>query len=205
MGADRQAMTDSGDGTKFRFPFDGEGGKLVEFPIQPEVARRVADSKGPDRFAPARTQRPERYKRPCYHPRVAVIIEARHLECRDCGEIIDPLEWIRSLASDWDRYVHRWRTARHEVNAIEKRLEQSKRDEKNLKARLRNAEAPEVKEARQVLNAASKALREAERVLALMEVDPKLRTHMHQVAYKCSRASDSLLPSNRATKAASGG
>jgi hypothetical protein len=108
----------------------------------------------------------ERGVRTCNHDRSTVNEQARTLTCRDCGVALDPIYVLSRLAL--------------------------KRQEKNTKARLRNAQHPALKDARQALSEAQKVLLEAERKLAF---DPPLQERVRTTWGKCSRAYDALRPS----------
>jgi hypothetical protein len=162
-------------------------GELVPFPIAPEVARRLADRDGPD----SPVGRKPGF-RDCWHEKVELNIAARHIRCLACEEIIDPIAWIDNLAREWDSYLYRWRDARLKIEAIEKRLAEAERKERNLKARLRNAEHPRVKEARQLLGEAEKVMWRAQEKLGF---DPTLQKELLGVWQRCRRVAEQLRPS----------
>lgn len=165
-------------------------GDILEFPISPEIAGRLAEKDGPD--APVRSSHERMsHHRACSHPRATIDMEGRSLSCSECGAVIDPLTWIDTFAREWDGYIWRWKDARRRVKAMEEKVAALERKEKNLKARVRNAEHPALKEARQALAAAEKVLWEAQ---AKLDFDPTLKQKVTQVWARCRRAAAALHP-----------
>jgi hypothetical protein len=129
-------------------------GDVRVFPISPEVAKRLDEADGPD--APVRGV--PRIPGACRHERTTLDLASRALTCAECAKVLDPYDWIDRLAREWDVYVYRWKSARVKVRALEKAVADLERKEKNAKARVRNAEHPAAKEARQALRDAAKLL-----------------------------------------------
>jgi len=89
------------------------------------------------RFDPDRAPIRIREAKWCKHPRIIVCEKSRSLECDACGAAIDPFDFMLRWAKG-DRCLEaRKRQLEDEVKRISGSLEELKREEKNLKARLR--------------------------------------------------------------------
>lgn len=111
-------------------------GEVKHFPVSPEILRRLDDKDGPD--APVERDR-TRGGSGCNHRKVTLEIGPRCLRCRDCDEVIDPINWIEQLVHEWDQYLYRWHSARDRVKAADREANDVERKLKNAKARLRRA------------------------------------------------------------------
>lgn len=113
-----------------------DSGDLVEFPLQPEIAQRLADAELGD--LPMTTERDGTY---CRHRRIRFSPKTRIVHCEDCDSDIDPLLYIERLANDWDWQRRTWHEIRSKIKAAGEHLEDLERRERNAKARVRRAEA----------------------------------------------------------------
>lgn len=48
--------------------------------------------------------KPKTYKPYCPHNSTSVDPQTRSVECKNCGKIIDPFDYLLSIANDNDRY-----------------------------------------------------------------------------------------------------
>lgn len=71
----------------------------------------------------------------CAHQFVAVRRHSRVVVCRVCNERVDPFEVLLDMVQDWDRVTHR----RQELDQLVERTAELKREEANIKSRLRSA------------------------------------------------------------------
>lgn len=109
-----------------------EHGKLFVLPYSSEKAKRLDMVDGPD--APVERKAGHR---DCRHKQVELDVVGRVIRCKECEQVIDPIDWIETLSREWERYVYRWRSARAKCEGIEKAVEELERVEKNARARLR--------------------------------------------------------------------
>ena len=72
-----------------------------------------------------------------HHGGIDLVRGNRRAYCRDCGREIDCFEALQKLAGTWERYVEAWKRAKREAEAAGARLEELKRQERNIKARIR--------------------------------------------------------------------
>lgn len=95
------------------------------------------------RFDP--TQQPlvprHRDGNPCRHVNVYVVESTRSLECRACGDAIDPFDYLWSRAEDSARWVSALRHLHREVETLRAQLSELRREEQLTKSRLRQARA----------------------------------------------------------------
>lgn len=57
----------------------------------------------------------------CTHGRISVDTALVHLTCLDCGALLNPVEWVASLADEWDRITRMTDRYKEEVAKFEKR------------------------------------------------------------------------------------
>lgn len=141
-------------------------------------------------------------KKHCYHHRSMVNEYDRTLICRDCEAPLDPIHVLARLASSRESLILRGRSLRLEVDGLAASVEKLKRDEKNTKARLRNAEHPALKEARLALKEGEAAFWHVSELmlkLGIEESDSKLYQQVINAWGRCTRAANKLRPSNAAT------
>lgn len=76
----------------------------------------------------SRIKRPEgnAKRQCCQHRQVEIWACEPVLECRDCGAMVDPYDWIRTLTHEWGdverQHAYRKREAEREMAEIEKKL-----------------------------------------------------------------------------------
>jgi RNase P subunit RPR2 len=87
---------------------------------------------------PVRTRERE-HGRYCSHDKTELDDETRRVYCRHCGQEVPAFDVLRRLARDHERYIGAWRTAHAEAGRAEERLEGLRRQERNIKARVRRA------------------------------------------------------------------
>ena len=57
----------------------------------------------------------------CTHGRVSVDTALVHLKCLDCGALLNPVEWVASLADEWDRITRMTDDYKKTIEKYEKR------------------------------------------------------------------------------------
>jgi hypothetical protein len=100
------------------------------------------------------------FGRSCDHRRAGVTVDeqARTVRCRGCQVEMDPIAVLGSLAHQRENLVHAGFRLRDEVESLSTRVERLRKDETNVKARIRAAKkrAPDDRHA---LEAAAQARR----------------------------------------------
>lgn len=74
----------------------------------------------------------------CQHRHIAVQTDRRVL-CNDCQTHIDPVDYILKLAEQWDWYARTYKDARQEIRNLGERVSILRKDEVNVKGRLKRA------------------------------------------------------------------
>ena len=77
-----------------------------------------------------------RSRNACYHKKVIMDADARTLACKDCGSMVDWVDWLDTLVREWERYVYHWRDTRRKIREADARLAELLRLERNARARL---------------------------------------------------------------------
>lgn len=110
---------------------DGTG-ELIPFPDRLSVVAREEEPLDvPIDRAPS--------YRDCRHAHVQLDAKARALRCKDCEQVIDPIDWLETLAMTWERYVYRWRSANGGIRRAEDELVKLRGQERNAKERVKRA------------------------------------------------------------------
>ncbi len=88
------------------------------------------------------TQEPKPDKLPyrCTHMKLHVDSHHRSLTCRRCGAVVDPFDWINSVADGETKVEWELKALRREITDHREGLERLKREEVNTRARIRNAQ-----------------------------------------------------------------
>ena len=73
----------------------------------------------------------------CMHRKVRLDEQARRLYCRECDQEVPAFDFVKTLASDWDRYVRHRKEAQRRAEAAHIRLDEILRLERNARARLK--------------------------------------------------------------------
>lgn len=132
----------------------GDGGEVILFP-------KVKDDDPPIEPPATIKPRPKAWERSkgCTHAGRSTLDETAHaLLCSDCGQVLDAFEWIRRFVQRWDRVNTDYQQARQQCSATHERLADLERRERNAKARIRKATAPELVAARKAVEQASRAI-----------------------------------------------
>jgi hypothetical protein len=66
----------------------------------------------------------ERKRQTCQHRAVLVWSREPVLECKDCGGIVDPYQWIRDRVRDWENMIS---AEKYKVDEIKRESEQLKK------------------------------------------------------------------------------
>lgn len=78
----------------------------------------------------------------CWHRCPEVNAEQRTVTCPNCGASLDPLTVLVSLARNRESLIFKEKHQRNEINRLQARVEELKREERNVKARLERASRP---------------------------------------------------------------
>ena len=87
-------------------------------------------------------QRPFGRYCPCSY--VCLDWERKMVECRDCGKVFEPFEWLNLIAMREINMVWKEKEIKQRMKETSKRLDDLKRQERNARARLNRL--PKVKE-----------------------------------------------------------
>ncbi len=77
----------------------------------------------------------------CRCTEVLVDEETRSLECQRCSKTIDPFDYLWKYAMKQQRIVFNLSSAEHENERLNKSVTELKRQERNIKARIRRVKA----------------------------------------------------------------
>jgi hypothetical protein len=120
---------------------DGHG-KLIAFPgVDPDKLPKFEIDEL-DKAIESPMQVENRYAHGCpdWHRRGIKLNQVnRRIYCKTCGEELDMFEYIEQLARDWAWTTSTHRSAVEKRKVAEKRLDEVLRQERNAKARLKNA------------------------------------------------------------------
>lgn len=75
----------------------------------------------------------------CRHYQLYVVEKYRHLECRKCGAIIDPFDFLFSWACEDYHLDANRKHLKKECRRLSDGLKELKRQERNIKARIKRA------------------------------------------------------------------
>lgn len=84
--------------------------------------------------------KPENVPYRCTHMKLHVDSHHRSLTCRRCGAVVDPFDWINSIADGETKVEWELKTLRMEIAAHREGLEKLKREEVNTRARIKTAQ-----------------------------------------------------------------
>lgn len=94
------------------------------------------------KFRPGKSITPRRDRlNHCRHMQVIADEKTRSLICESCGTVIDPFEYLWAIACKDDRLDYRKTRLEKEIKKLMPELEDLKRQERNIKARVRTAKA----------------------------------------------------------------
>ena len=75
----------------------------------------------------------------CNHAQVYVREAERDLKCQACGKVLSAFDWLWKAATRQDNLFWRERELRQKVKRLSVQLGELKREERNIKARIRRA------------------------------------------------------------------
>lgn len=75
----------------------------------------------------------------CRHPQVDVWQRAPRVECRDCGERLDPHQVLLAFALEERKFQHIGDQAERKRAALKAEIAELEAEEKRIKSRIRNA------------------------------------------------------------------
>lgn len=76
----------------------------------------------------------------CRHKHSVVDMRARTVECDDCGADLDPVQVLWNLSTDYSSFVAELSNAKRSLADARERLEETLRQERNARARLKRLE-----------------------------------------------------------------
>lgn len=79
----------------------------------------------------------------CQHAKVVIDEEHRAVQCKACGQTLDPAWVLLAWARNWERYASQVKALRDEVEHRTKEIARLRADEQNIKARIRTAKIAE--------------------------------------------------------------
>ncbi|MBK5072552.1 hypothetical protein I2492_05955 [Budviciaceae bacterium CWB-B4] len=77
----------------------------------------------------------------CHHELIEINEHQRSVTCRRCKAVVDPFDWINSVAKKEANIAWELTSLRREIKSHREGLEKLKREETNCKARIRTAKA----------------------------------------------------------------
>jgi hypothetical protein len=77
----------------------------------------------------------------CRHRPATIDVDKRILSCDKCGANLDPFDFLAGLSHDFDLYTVPLERLKRELDATAAKLEETKRQERNAKARLKRLKA----------------------------------------------------------------
>lgn len=75
----------------------------------------------------------------CHHASVRVDEKERHVRCKICGAVVEPFDWMLSVAKRETRLADNVKQLRQEERERRKNIEKLIQIERNVKARIRRA------------------------------------------------------------------
>lgn len=90
-------------------------------------------------FMPGAEVTPKRREKFCRHRHVIAVEKTRMLECDHCGATIDPFDFIWDWANERVRFRYQNRELQLQCKETQKRLDDLKRQERNIRARIKRA------------------------------------------------------------------
>ena len=77
-------------------------------------------------------------RRYCTHPYIDIDLDEREVRCQDCNAVLEPFEWILSLAYQERNQISALRELRKSVEELQQQKEQLQKEVNDLKAKKRN-------------------------------------------------------------------
>ncbi|WP_063103430.1 hypothetical protein [Escherichia coli] len=107
---------------------EDESGNIVLFPVKEDDPRDKVN------FLYGPSERPY-----CHHASVRVDEKERQVRCKICGAVVEPFDWMLSMAKRETRLANDVRLLRQEEQERRKNIEKLIQIERNVKARIRRA------------------------------------------------------------------
>lgn len=107
---------------------ENELGKILTFPSKGDEPRNLTN------FLYERAERPF-----CRHSAIQVNEKERAVRCRNCGAVVDPFEWMLSVAKQETQLADNVKALRREEAQRRQNIEKLIQIERNAKSRIRRA------------------------------------------------------------------
>ena len=107
---------------------EDESGNIVLFPVKEDDPRNQVN------FLYEPSERPY-----CHHASVRVDEKERQVRCKICGAVVEPFDWMLSVAKRETRLADDVKQLRQEERERRKNIEKLIQIERNVKARIRRA------------------------------------------------------------------
>ncbi|EEV5627058.1 hypothetical protein CTR46_005062 [Escherichia coli] len=107
---------------------EDESGNIVLFPVKEDDPRNQVN------FLYKPSEKPY-----CHHASVRVDEKERQVRCKICGAVVEPFDWMLSVAKRETRLADDVRLLRQEEQERRKNIEKLIQIERNVKARIRRA------------------------------------------------------------------
>ncbi|KAE9819465.1 hypothetical protein GP647_14945 [Escherichia coli] len=107
---------------------EDESGNIVLFPVKEDDPRNQVN------FLYEPSERPY-----CHHASVRVDEKERQVRCKICGAVVEPFDWMLSVAKRETRLADDVKQLRQEERGRRKNIEKLIQIERNVKARIRRA------------------------------------------------------------------
>ncbi|EFO1089280.1 hypothetical protein ABVX95_000945 [Escherichia coli] len=107
---------------------EDESGNIVLFPVKEDAPRNQVN------FLYKPSEKPY-----CHHASVRVDEKERQVRCKICGAVVEPFDWMLSVAKRETRLADDVKQLRQEERERRKNIEKLIQIERNVKARIRRA------------------------------------------------------------------
>ncbi|HGX8731247.1 TPA: hypothetical protein ACJINN_000678 [Escherichia coli] len=107
---------------------EDESGNIVLFPVKEDDPRNQVN------FLYKPSEKPY-----CHHASVRVDEKERQVRCKICGAVVEPFDWMLSVAKRETRLADDVKQLRQEERERRKNIEKLIQIERNVKARIRRA------------------------------------------------------------------
>lgn len=104
-----------------------DGADVILFPKAPD-----------DTVEPlSQVKKSTKFECPGQHRRTTLDLEAHHLLCSDCDQVLDPFQWLVDFTNRWKSENMYYRQSKQQAKELADRVTELQRVERNMKARIR--------------------------------------------------------------------